>query len=174
MAEDFLSGKGVTQEIEKFVDAAIYEIRHDAVVAIGDGARSFGHWRFSCTRSSKIRHCCAVSGNPYCKNLTLSGWLNNRQVIAVSVKAAVVAKILRGINAGKIAEIVNEMSLIVIAAIGCDVAPADRLSDGDFFQDGLEPAHAAEKFGRYADMLLEKFDEPASAEAGFVGDLRDS
>ena len=71
----------------------------------------------------------------------------------------------------KCAEIVNEMSLVVIAAIERDVAPANRLSAGDFFQDGLEPAHAAKKFRRHADVLLEKFDEPARAEAGFVGDF---
>jgi hypothetical protein len=71
----------------------------------------------------------------------------------------------RWIDAGKRAEIMNEVRLIEVAGIQCDLRPFDGSAGSDTLQRSLETMYTAEKFGCQPDLLPENFDETAGAEA---------
>ncbi len=71
-------------------------------------------------------------------------------------------------EAGELAKIVNEMGLIVIAAIERHTDPVHFASAVHRFQDALETADAAERFRSDTDLFVEELDETALAEAGLI------
>jgi hypothetical protein len=94
-------------------------------------------------------------------------------MVVVAGEAGMVGEVFGGIDAGKGAEIVDEMGLIEIAAIERDVGPANGTARRYAAEHTLEAANAAEEFRGQADVVLEEFDEAARAEAGFGDDFGD-
>ena len=75
-----------------------------------------------------------------------------------------------GGHAGEGLEVVDEMGLVVVAAIERDLCPID-LPGAVYRVEGLlEAAHAAEGFRRESDLLAKDFDEAARAEADFLSE----
>ena len=99
--------------------------------------------------------------------------LQDRQVVVVAREILVIGEIFGGIDSGEGAEVVDEMRLVEIAAVQRDASPVDGFAAGDLAENLLEAAHAAEEFWRHANVLFEKLDEAAGAEAGFAGDVGD-
>ena len=65
------------------------------------------------------------------------------------------SQVLRWREPGELAKIVDEMRLIIIAAIERDIDPVNLALSMYGFQNALEPAHAAESFRREADLFVE-------------------
>src|SRR5262249_20215731 len=75
-----------------------------------------------------------------------------------------------GAHAGERAEIVDEVGLVVVAAVEGDRGPFDGAAGGGSLDGALEAADAAEQFGRKAGLFAEELDESAGAEADARGD----
>jgi hypothetical protein len=94
-------------------------------------------------------------------------------MIVVAGEAGMIGEVFGGIDARKTAEVVNEVSLIEIAAVESDIGPANGAAGSDAPKDRLEAANAAKEFRGQTDVVLEELDEVARAEAGFGDDLGD-
>ena len=98
------------------------------------------------------------------------GYLDDGNVIQVGRGGGEVGG---GGHAGEGLEVVDEMGLVVVAAIECDLCPID-LPGAMYRVEGLlEAAHAAEGFRRESDLLAKELDETARAEADFFRECSD-
>src|SRR5579863_8981054 len=88
--------------------------------------------------------------------------------------ALIVGNVCRGVDAGKNAEVVDEMSLIEVTGIKGDVGPMNSLAGRDLTQDLLKAADAAEEFWSQADFVAENLDEVSSADSDLIRDGGDS
>jgi hypothetical protein len=95
-------------------------------------------------------------------------------MVVMAREAGMIGEVFRGVDASEGVEISNEVGLVEVATIKGNFGPVDGASIGDAPQDGLEASDAAEEFGGHADVLLEKFDEPARAEAGLRDEFGDA
>ena len=87
----------------------------------------------------------------------------------VILKLRFVRYIRRGINARKASKIVDEVSLVEIAARQGDLCPVDGLGTArDLTQNPLESLHAAEKLGGQSDLLSEELDEASFAQSNLI------
>src|SRR6185312_9585601 len=77
----------------------------------------------------------------------------------------------RRINAGKGAEIVDEVRLIEISSIQSNVCPDNRLAGRDTAQYSLKAPHPAEELGCESDLSPEQFDKASRTEPGSRGDI---
>jgi hypothetical protein len=85
-----------------------------------------------------------------------------------------IGEIFSGIDAGKVTEISDKVSLVKITAVESDIGPDDRAATGEAAKDTLKAADATEEFGGQANALLEQFDKATGAITGFRGDLVDA
>lgn len=83
-------------------------------------------------------------------------------------------QISRWIDTGERPEIMNKMRLIEVAGIQGDIRPFDVRTGSDASQCLLEAIYAAEKFGRQADLAIEKLYEMAEAESRSFRHVRDA
>ena len=81
-------------------------------------------------------------------------------------------QISRRIQAGKSAEVANEMGLVEIAAVRRDACPFDRPPRAHETQHLLKAPDAAEQLGRETDLAAEDLYEALRAQADLPGYLR--
>src|SRR5712692_3615916 len=102
-----------------------------------------------------------------CKNLTSIG---QRNMIAIGTALRQVG--LRR-EAGKRLEVMDEMCLVEVPAVQCEICPRDPLPFFDQTQHFLKAKHAAKHFRRESDGFLEQMDEALRTQAKVCGHLRD-
>ena len=87
----------------------------------------------------------------------------------VILKLRFVRYIRGGIDARKASKIVDEVSLVEIAARQGHLCPVNGLGAArDFPQNSLESLHAAEKLGGQSDLLSEELDEASFAQSNLI------
>src|SRR6185312_12400882 len=77
----------------------------------------------------------------------------------------------RGIDAGKLFEIVDEVRLIEITTVGRNVYPGKVCAGANLLQDLLKAPDASKEFRRKPNFIGEKLDKPARADADVVGKI---
>ncbi len=70
-------------------------------------------------------------------------------------------------------EIVDEVGLVVVAAVEGDLGPVHTGFAVDTFEDALEAADTAEGLGRQTDLVAKQLDEAALAEADAIHNTGD-
>ena len=98
-----------------------------------------------------------------------SGSCVHRDVIHVRCSAF---QIFGGSDAGERLEVVNEVRLVIVTAVQCQMRPIDLAEGMRRANDSLKPADAAEKFRRQADLIVKHFDESALAKSDLPYHLR--
>src|SRR5271154_3106667 len=87
----------------------------------------------------------------------------------VVLKLRFVRHVRGGIDARKASKIVDEVSLVEIAARQGDLCPVDGLGAAcDLSQNSLESLHATEKLGGQSNLLREELDEASFAQPSLM------
>ena len=79
-----------------------------------------------------------------------------------------VGPVLAGRETGKCAEVMDEMGLVIIAAIKSNARPIDLTCHVDGLQHALKAAYAAKGLGSEADLLMEELNKPARTETDSI------
>src|SRR6185436_7561680 len=80
---------------------------------------------------------------------------------------APLADVFGGCEPGETPKVMDEVGLVNVTALRCDVRPVWRRVLPHQRKRPLETPHPAEQLGRYSDFLFEDLDESALAEANF-------
>src|SRR4051794_32899599 len=78
---------------------------------------------------------------------------------------------LRGSNPGEGTEVSNEMRLVEVSAIRCNLCPVDGQPSFETLETRLEPPYAAKQLRRQTNVLTEELDESCMAQSGFALDF---